>query len=63
MSIGPLQILIILLIVLILFGAGKLPRIAGDLAKGIRNFKKGLEGDETTTTRETKKLPSSRKKK
>lgn len=45
MSIGPWQILLILVIVLIIFGAGKLPRVAGDLAKGIKNFKKGMTDD------------------
>ena len=45
MSIGPWQILLILVIVLIIFGAGKLPRVAGDLAKGIKNFKKGMSDD------------------
>ncbi|HEX2752821.1 MAG TPA: twin-arginine translocase TatA/TatE family subunit [Alphaproteobacteria bacterium] len=39
------QIIIILLIVLILFGAGKLPQIMGDLGKGLRNFKDGVKGD------------------
>jgi sec-independent protein translocase protein TatA len=42
MSIGPWQIILILVIVLIIFGAGKLPRVAGDLAKGIKNFKSGM---------------------
>jgi sec-independent protein translocase protein TatA len=53
MSIGIWQVVLILLIVLILFGAGKLPKVMGDLAKGVRNFKKGLseddEGEEATT--------------
>lgn len=40
------QIIIILLIVLILFGAGKLPQIMGDLGKGLRNFKDGVKGDD-----------------
>lgn len=46
MSIGPWQIVLILVIVLIIFGAGKLPRVAGDLAKGIKNFKKGMTEEE-----------------
>ncbi|USG59882.1 twin-arginine translocase TatA/TatE family subunit [Sneathiella marina] len=45
MSIGPWQIILILVIVLIIFGAGKLPRVAGDLAKGIKNFKSGMNED------------------
>lgn len=37
--------LIVLVIVLLLFGAGKLPKVMGDLAKGIKNFKAGLKDD------------------
>lgn len=40
------QILIVVLIVLLLFGAGKLPRIMEDTAKGIKSFKKGLKDEE-----------------
>lgn len=46
MSIGIWQVLIILLIVLVLFGAGKLPRVMGDMAKGIKSFKSGLKDDD-----------------
>lgn len=38
------HLLIVLLIVLVLFGAGKLPRIMGDMGRGYRNFKDGLNG-------------------
>ena len=39
--------LIVLLVILIIFGAGKLPRVAGDLASGIKNFRKGMsEGED-----------------
>ncbi len=47
MSIGPWQIILILVIVLIIFGAGKLPRVAGDLAKGIKNFKSGMSDEDS----------------
>ena len=41
--------LVVLAIVLVLFGAGKLPRMMGDFAKGIKAFKAGMkEGDEET---------------
>jgi sec-independent protein translocase protein TatA len=42
--------MIVLLIVLLLFGAGKLPRVMGDFAKGIKAFKSGMkeEDDEAT---------------
>ncbi|MFN4310847.1 MAG: twin-arginine translocase TatA/TatE family subunit [Ferrovibrio sp.] len=35
--------LIVLLVILIIFGAGKLPKVAGDLASGIKNFRKGMK--------------------
>lgn len=44
MSIGIWQAVIILLIVVLLFGAGKLPQVMGDVAKGVRSFKKELGG-------------------
>jgi sec-independent protein translocase protein TatA len=46
MSIGIWQVILILLIVLILFGAGKLPKVMGDVAKGVKNFKSGLKDDD-----------------
>ncbi|HEX9647827.1 MAG TPA: twin-arginine translocase TatA/TatE family subunit [Alphaproteobacteria bacterium] len=39
------QIVLILVIVLILFGAGKLPRVMGDVAKGVKSFKAGMKED------------------
>jgi sec-independent protein translocase protein TatA len=45
MAFGVTEVLIILAIVLIIFGAGKLPSVMGDLAKGIRNFKAGLKDE------------------
>ncbi len=38
---GPLEIALILIIVLIVFGVGKLPQIGGAIGKSIREFKKG----------------------
>jgi sec-independent protein translocase protein TatA len=37
---------IVLLVVLLLFGAGKLPSVMGDFAKGIKSFKSGLKDEE-----------------
>ncbi len=37
------EALVILLVVLVLFGAGKIPKLAEDLGKGINAFKKGLK--------------------
>ena len=43
--------LVVLAIILVLFGAGKLPRVMGDFAKGIKAFKAGMkEEDETAVT-------------
>ena len=38
--------IVVLAIVMLLFGAGKIPRLAGDLAKGIKNFKQGMKDEE-----------------
>lgn len=43
--------LVVLAIVLVLFGAGKLPRVMGDFAKGIKAFKAGMkEGEDEAVT-------------
>ncbi|KQV33084.1 MULTISPECIES: twin-arginine translocase TatA/TatE family subunit [unclassified Rhizobium] len=39
--------LIVLVVVLLLFGRGKIPELMGDVAKGIKSFKKGMTDDET----------------
>ena len=51
MSIGVWQVVIVLVIVVIIFGAGKLPHVMGDVAKGIKNFKKGMADDEPEAKR------------
>jgi sec-independent protein translocase protein TatA len=53
-GLGTQELIIILVLVLIIFGAGKLPQVGGALGKGLRNFKEGVkEGDEDA---EKKKL-------
>ena len=42
------QILLVLAVILILFGAKRLPNLMGDIGKGIRNFKDGLNNDQDT---------------
>ncbi len=44
--IGPWEIALILIIILIVFGVGKLPQVGGAIGKGIRAFKKGQQGEE-----------------
>ncbi len=46
-GLGTQELLIILVISLVLFGAGKLPQVGGALGKGIRNFKKGMIEDDS----------------
>lgn len=44
--IGPWEIGLILVIILIVFGVGKLPQVGGAIGKSMRAFKKGQQGDE-----------------
>jgi sec-independent protein translocase protein TatA len=54
--ITPMKLILILLIVLIVFGAGKLPKVMGDIGKGIRSFKAGMEGkDEAAASKAVEK--------
>jgi sec-independent protein translocase protein TatA len=45
---GTWQILIIVLLLVLLFGRGKISELMGDVAKGIKSFKKGMSDDEST---------------
>ncbi len=45
-GLGMPELLVILVIILVIFGAGKLPQIGEGLGKGIRNFKKSVKEDE-----------------
>ena len=45
-NLGTTELLIILLIILVFFGAKKIPDLASGLGKGIRSFKKSLNGDD-----------------
>ena len=45
--IGPWQLALILLIVLVIFGAGKLPKVMGDLGKGVKSLKNSLKDDDS----------------
>ena len=41
--------LIVLVVVLLLFGRGKIPELMGDMAKGIKSFKKGMSDEDAET--------------
>ncbi len=45
-SLGLPELLVIFLIVIVIFGAGKLPQLGKGLGEGIRNFKNSIKGDE-----------------
>ncbi len=44
--IGPMELIILLVIVLLIFGAGKLPEIGGAIGKSIRNFRKAASTED-----------------
>lgn len=46
MSIGPFQILIIVLVVLVFFGRGRISEFMGDFGKGVKSFRQGLNDDD-----------------
>ena len=52
-NIGWTGIIIIAILIVILFGKGKISSIMGDLAKGLKSFKKGMS-DDTTSNNEDK---------
>lgn len=54
-GIGIPELLIILVIVVIIFGVGKLPEIGSALGKGIKNFKKSMNGDAESANPSAKK--------
>ena len=49
MSIGFWQIAIVVVLVVLLFGRGKISSLMGDVAKGIKSFKKGMSSDVTSS--------------
>lgn len=54
------EILVVLAIVLLLFGVGRIGKIGGELGSGIRAFKKGIKGDEEKPEEEKKAEPENK---
>ncbi len=50
-QIGLWQILIVAVLVVLLFGRGKIPHLMGDLAQGIKSFKRGMKEYDTATNK------------
>lgn len=57
MSIGPLQLLIVLLIIVLIFGTKKLRNMGGDLGSAIKNFKKSMKDESESEDSDTDKIP------
>ena len=53
MGLSTTHLLILLLVVVLLFGSGKISTLMGDVAKGIKSFKKGMQEDDTPATPDT----------
>ena len=62
-GIGIWQIAIVVVVVILLFGAGRLPRLMGDLAKGIKSFKQGIKEDLNNSDDEDDPMRASEKPK
>ena len=60
MSIGIWQIAVVVILVVLLFGRGKISSLMGDVAKGIKSFKKGMATD-VTEDADTKNLSEDNK--
>jgi sec-independent protein translocase protein TatA len=45
-SVGPFQILIIALVILVLFGRGRISEMMGDFGKGVKSFRQGLSEED-----------------
>ncbi|MFO7812032.1 MAG: twin-arginine translocase TatA/TatE family subunit [Pelovirga sp.] len=62
-GLGTQELLIILVLVMIIFGAGKLPQVGSALGKGLRNFKKGVnDNDEDIEEGEIEEVAARKKK-
>jgi sec-independent protein translocase protein TatA len=57
LRLGPLELVIILVIVILLFGVGRIGKIAGELGSGIRAFRTGLQGDEKEKEEKAEEKP------
>ena len=60
--IGPWEIALVLVIIMIVFGVGKLPQVGGAIGKGIRSFKKGQRGEGEDEIEEETPVKPARKK-
>lgn len=45
-NLGPVELIIILIVVLLVFGVGRLSKIGGEMGSAIREFRKGIQGED-----------------
>lgn len=58
MNLGPGELLIILVIVIVLFGVGRVSRLGGELGQAVANFRKGLNSTEDDKAKKDEQAPS-----
>ncbi len=57
-SLGPMELVLVLVIILIIFGVGRLPEVGGALGRGIREFRRAASGEGDDTAEERKEPPA-----
>ena len=62
LGLGPTELIIILVIIIIVFGVGRISKIGGELGSGIKAFKEGLQGDEEEEAHEEEASEESEEK-
>lgn len=58
---GPTELIIILVIVIVLFGVGRIGKIAGEMGSGIKAFREGLKGDDEENDSDVEKKDTNAK--
>lgn len=58
---GPTELILVIVIIVLLFGVGRISKIAGELGSGIRSFRKGLqeEGEQVDKPKDDNSIPPS----
>ena len=56
MSLGPWQLIIIALVILVLFGRGRISEMMGDFGKGIKSFKQGMNEEDKASTKSAERI-------
>jgi len=56
MSLGPWQLIIIALVILVLFGRGRISEMMGDFGKGIKSFKQGMNEEESNASKPSQRI-------